>query len=58
MLDVLVPHPGLDRTRIVSDTRRGITASVAEHMRVDRECHSGTLTEARNFASVVTAAAT
>ena len=46
----------LNRTRIVSGIRQGINASVAQHMRVDRECHSGTLAEARKFSGVVTAA--
>jgi hypothetical protein len=39
MFDILVPHPGLNRTRIVSGIHQGITQ--AWRSRVDREC--GTL---------------
>ena len=30
MFDILMPHPGLNRTRIVSGIRQGINASVAQ----------------------------
>ena len=41
-------HPGLDGPRIVSSIRQGVTAAMAEHVRVDREWHSGALAEASN----------
>jgi hypothetical protein len=34
VLDVLVPHPGLDRPRIVASVSQSVAASVPEHMGV------------------------
>jgi hypothetical protein len=41
VLDVLVTHPGLDRSSIVASIRQGVAACVPEHVRVDRKRHTG-----------------
>jgi hypothetical protein len=37
VLDVLVPHPGLDCPCVVAGVSEGVAASVPEHVGVDRE---------------------
>src|SRR5262249_21649881 len=48
VLDILVPHPGLDRPGVVTGIRRRIAAAVPQDVRVDPESHPCALTEARN----------
>jgi hypothetical protein len=40
MLDILVPHPGLDRSGIMAGVGQGVAASVPEHVGMDREWHA------------------
>src|SRR5262249_25737407 len=48
VLNVLVSHPSLDSSSVVTGVRQRITAAVAEHVGVDGEGHPGALTQARN----------
>jgi hypothetical protein len=43
VLDVLVPHPGLDRSGVVAGVCQGVTAPVSEHVGVDGKWHAGAL---------------
>src|SRR5262249_44401692 len=47
VLDVLVPEPGLQRPGVVAGVGQRVAATVAQHVRMDREWHAGALAEAR-----------